>query len=513
MRRRLIVTYVTLLAAVLVGLNVPLAVTIAGNVGNRMFADRQGDTARFASLAEPALRNDQFGALGDELRQYDEMFGIAATVVGRDGRPVLASRSGVDLTDPRLREAVEAALSGQRADLPPRIWPWQREPMVVAEPVGAGGQVTGAALTVSPTWALNRAVWRSWALLAGVSALVLLAGAAAAAPLANWMLRPVQQLDQAAHALAAGRFADRALEGPGPPELRRLTISFNTMADRVATLVERQRSFVSYASHQLRTPLATLRLWVENLEPSVLPAGRGDHRMVAAEIERMGSMCDALLTYARAEATADDIADVDAAEVADARVAIWSQAFSQAGIGLVRAGERRAPVRAAPQALDQALDALLSNAVKFVGREGGRGEPGGGYGEPGRGRGEPGGRVVVLVDTVAARARGSTGWVDIHVIDNGPGLPEADLAQAAQPFWRSPGHQNVDGSGLGITVAEALVTASGGRLDLMPAQPHGLHARVRLPAVPAAGVARPPGPAGHDPAGLGPVGAGPVGPA
>ncbi|MGH3683125.1 MAG: sensor histidine kinase, partial [Natronosporangium sp.] len=119
----------------------------------------------------------------------------------------------------------------------------------------------------------------------------------------------------------------------------------------------------------------------------------------------------------------------------------------------------RAPVRAAPQALDQALDALLSNAVKFVGR---------------------GNQVVVLVDTVPGP--GGAGWADIHVIDNGPGLPADDLAQAAQPFWRSPGHQNVDGSGLGMTVAEALVTASGGRLDLMPAQPHGLHARVRLPA-------------------------------
>lgn len=95
MRRRLIVTYVTLLAAVLIGLNAPLAVTIAGNVSNRMFADRQGDTARFASLAEPALRNDQLGALGDELRQYDEMFLIPAAVVGRDGRPVLDRKSVV----------------------------------------------------------------------------------------------------------------------------------------------------------------------------------------------------------------------------------------------------------------------------------------------------------------------------------------------------------------------------------------------------------------------------------
>lgn len=459
MRRRLIVTYVTLLAAVLVGLNVPLAIALAGNVGNRMFADRQGDTVRFASLAEPALRTRELDALGEELRRYDAMFGIAAVVVGRDGEPVLTSRGGLDLAGARLRAAVDAALSGQRPDQAPRMWPWRSAPMVVAEPVGRGGEIIGAALTVSPTGSLHAAVWRRWALLAGVSGLVLLAGVAAASPLANWMLRPVQQLDQAAHALAAGRFGDRALAGPGPPELQRLTASFNTMADRVATLVERQRSFVSYASHQLRTPLATLRLWVENLASSVQPAGREDHRMVAAEIERMGSMCDALLAYARAEATADDVTDVDAAEVADARVAIWSQAFGQAGVALVRAGERRAPVRAAPQALDQALDALLSNAVKYVGQ---------------------GGQVVVLVDTPPPGGAGHR-WVDIHVIDDGPGLPEQDLDQAAQPFWRSSQHQQVDGSGLGVTVADALVTASGGRLDLMPAQPHGLHARVRLP--------------------------------
>lgn len=116
-------------------------------------------------------------------------------------------------------------------------------------------------------------------------------------------------------------------------------------------------------------------------------------------------------------------------------------------------------MRAAPQALDQALDALLSNAVKFVGR---------------------GNQVVVLVDTARH-------WVDIHVVDNGPGLPEADLAQATEPFWRASGHQHLDGSGLGVTVADALVTASGGRLDLMPAQPHGLHARIRLPGRPPAG--------------------------
>lgn len=461
MRRRLIFTYVTLLAVVLAGLTVPLAISIAGSAGQRMFADRQGDTARFASLAEPALRTGQTGVLRAELRTYDELFGIEAAIVRRDGTLVLASRAGIDEADPLLREPIDEALSGQRTDLAPTVWPWRSEPMVVAEPVGRGGEIIGVALTISPVGTLTAATWRSWALLAGISALVLLAGTAAAAPLANWMLRPVRQLDQAAHALAAGRFADRALAVPGPPELQRLTTSFNAMADRIATLVERQRSFVSYASHQLRTPLATLRLWVENLGPSVQPAGKGDHQMVAGEIERMGSMCDALLAYARAEATADDVTDLDAAEVTDARVAIWSQAAGHAGIRLVRTGVKRAPVRAAPQALDQALDALLSNAVKYVGQ---------------------GGQVVVLVDSGVRPGPAQPEWVDIHVVDDGPGLPAGELAQAAQPFWRSPTHQPMEGAGLGVTVADALVTASGGQLDLMPAHPHGLHARIRLPA-------------------------------
>jgi len=472
-RRRLIVTYVSLLAAVLVGLNVPLAITVFGRDARAMFIDRLNDTARFASLAEPALRTGRTAALATEMREYDEMFGIAAAVVGRDGQLVLASRLNFDVFDLALRSHIDAALSGERAGLRGSLWPWSDDPMIVAEPVGRGGEIIGAALTISPTGALHAVTWRSWGLLALLSGLVLAAGTVAAAPLASWMLRPVRRLDQAAHALTAGRFGDRVAVGPGPPELRRLADSFNTMADRIATLIERQRSFVSYASHQLRTPLATLRLWVENLGSFVTAAGRDDYRMVAEEIERMARMCDALLVYARAEATADDVENVDAAAVADARVAIWSQAADQAGIALARTGAANAPVRAAAQALDQALDALLSNAVKFAGR---------------------GAAVTVTVEEAVP------GWVDIHVVDTGPGLPEADLARATQPFWRRPADQNVDGSGLGVTIADALVTASGGRLDLMPARPHGVHARIRLPqprpargrtpVAPAAGAAR-----------------------
>jgi signal transduction histidine kinase len=458
-RRRLLVTYLTVLATGLLGLSVPLAIAVATRDAQTMFIDRVNDTARFASLAEPALRTGRLAALHAELRKYDQLFGIAAVVVGRDGRPLLSSRERLDLTDPVVHGRIEAALSGQRSGFADVIWPWRGEPLVVAEPVGSGGEIVGAALTVSPTSALHDVTWRSWAVVAGVTAAFLVLGVVLAAPLATWMLRPVHELDDAAHALTEGRFGDRAVVASGPPELRRLAANFNTMADRIATLLGRQRSFVSYASHQLRTPLATLRLAVENLRSSVRDDGVDDYRMVADEIVRLGQMCDALLTYARAEATANDAQDVDAVAVADARVAVWRPAAARAGVRLVRAGSERSTVRAATQAVDQALDALLSNAVKFAGR---------------------GAEVVVRVDPPC------DGWVDVHVVDTGPGLPPDELGHATEAFWRRSTDQNVEGFGLGVTIAEALVTASGGQLDLAPAEPHGVHARIRLPA------ARPP---------------------
>jgi signal transduction histidine kinase len=461
-RRRLLVTYVTLLAAVLLGLDVPLAITLAARNAQTMFIDRQGDTARFASLAEPALRSGQTAALEAELAQYDAMFGIVAAVVARDGHLVLASRANVDVADAVVRDHIEAALSGQRSGFGAVIWPLGDEPLVVAEPVGSGGEIIGAVLTVSPTGTLHAVTWQSLAALAGVSVAVLLVGAAAAVPLARWMLKSVDDLNDTARALSEGRFDDRVAVASGPPELRNLVASFNAMADRIATLVERQRSFVSYASHQLRTPLATLRLCVENLEPSVRKEGRADHEMLADEIERMARLCDALLEYARAEATADDARDVDAAAVADARVAIWGQAATRAGVRLARTGADRAVARAAPQVLDQALDALISNALKFAGT---------------------GATVTVAVDSAVP------GWIGISVVDDGPGMHPAELARATEPFWRRTADQNVDGSGLGVTIADALVKASGGRLDLVPAVPHGVHARIWLPA---AGRAAPP---------------------
>jgi len=460
MRRRLIATYVGLLAMVLVGLSVPLGAALAVRNEQTMFIDRLNDTARFASLAEPALRTGDYVVLENELRDYERMFGIVAGIVGRDGRVLLTSESTLDVKDERVRRGIDAALSGNRAAPEQSLWPWAGGPLVVSEPIGRGGEVIGAALTVSPTGNLHAAIARSWALLAAIATLVLLLGWVATLPLARWMLLPIEKLDEAAHALADGRYSGGRLADSGPIELRRLAQSFTSMADRVTTLLGRQRTFVSYASHQLRTPLATLRLCVENLRPAVTEDGVEDYTMLADEIERMARMCDALLSYALAEVAASERHTLDAVAIADARIAVWRPAAEQAGVSVHREGALSALVRVADDVLDQALDALLSNAVKFAGA----------------------GAQVTLRVVEPDRQR-----VEVHVVDTGPGMPPEDLARAAEAFWRKSSHQNIDGSGLGITIAEALIRASGGSLHLAPASPHGVHARIILPAATASG--------------------------
>lgn len=106
-----------------------------------------------------------------------------------------------------------------------------------------------------------------------------------------------------------------------------------------------------------------------------------------------------------------------------------------------------------PTAVDQALDALIDNAVKFSGA---------------------GGAVTV---TVARR----DGGVALEVRDSGPGMTESQLGQATERFWRAPDAQNVDGAGLGLTIAAVLVDASDGRLTMRPGESRGLVAALWFP--------------------------------
>jgi signal transduction histidine kinase len=456
MRVRLGATYLLLLLLVLAALEVPFAMIIAGRDTQRLVADRLADATRFATLAEPALRADQKEELAGELARYEEVYGIGAIVVDQDAHQIVSSRPGDRLADADVLKQARRALEGGEASDDGTLWPWRTDPFVVAVPVGRGGEVIGAVVTVSPIRTLANGVGTAWSVLAAGGLIVLFAGTVAAWTLARWTLRPVAELDAAAHELGAGDYAARVPAADGPPELRRLGTAFNEMAATVADSLERQRAFVSHASHQLRNPLTALRLRVEDLGVDLTdPQAVEGHRLALEEAERFGDVLDSLLALARAERGRYDLADIDAGEVAWARVVAWQPVAAKKQITLryVRP-PRPLRARAVTTALDQALDALIDNAVKFSGPDA----------------------------TVTIRPAADDDGAAVHVIDTGPGLTEQQRELAMERFWRAPDAQNVDGSGLGLPIVAVLVEASGGRLELLPNAPTGLHARLWFPA-------------------------------
>src|SRR5450631_4196184 len=160
----------------------------------------------------------------------------------------------------------------------------------------------------------------------------------------------------------AGDLAARSAVPDDPPELRRLARSFNATAERLGSLLRSQRGFVADASHQLRTPLAALRLRLENIEADGPQHRPEDLDGALAEVARLTELVDSLLVLARAEDAPAPSVDVSLEPVIEARLDAWSAVADERAVRL-EADVADVGVRSEPGRLEQVLDNLLSNAL------------------------------------------------------------------------------------------------------------------------------------------------------
>lgn len=457
MRRRLLAVLTVLMGVSALLLCLPLGEAYARGRTEHLLLQRRSEAVRFADLAERMRTEADQAELAAEIGRYAELYGAGVVVVDTAGAPV--ARAGAQPPAGAV-EARRRALTGRSTDRLPTLRPWGPARVVLAEPVGRDERVSGAVLLTVPTGAARRDVAVRWALIGAGALAAFGAAALVAAGLARWLMRPVLDLDRAVAGLTAGSLQVRAASGSGPPELRRLRRHFNAMADAVAAALARQRDFVADASHQLRNPLATLVLRLENVEPYLAPGpGQEEHTRALDEAERLEELLDGLLALARVESGAVELRDQDVARAVRERVAAWAPVFRAAGLELAVTGAGRAGAvraHALPDAAGRILDAALDNAVKFVPR---------------------GGRVEV-----SAAAGDGDGTVLVRVADDGPGVPAEQLGLLLRRFVRSPGHQNVPGSGLGLAIADEIARISGGRLEIGANRPRGLVVEARLPA-------------------------------
>jgi signal transduction histidine kinase len=450
------------MAGVLLALGFPLAVSVAAAQQQKVVVDRIDDTARFAALAQFVTKrstgsrvrvtDERQQTLQNELTRYYEVYGIRAGVFYRNSDPMGRAPDDWQLPgDGAVREAFDEALFSRGSHDPQQVWPWRRGRLVVASPVISDGDVVAVVVTDSPTGKMRSKTLQGWLLIAAGEVAAMLLAVGAALRLTGWVLRPVRVLDATTHDIATGRLKSRVASAGGPPELQRLARSFNEMADNVEDVLEQQRAFVADASHQLRNPLAALLLRIELLAFE-LPEGNEEIASVRTEGKRLASVLDDLLDLALAEHTEADLRLTDIGELVTERVGAWRPVADEKGVRLT--GDCPAVTGwADPVTLSSALDAVIDNALKFT----------------------PSGEEVKVC---VARNGEST---EIVVADRGPGLREDELARIGDRFWRSAGHQNVKGSGLGLSISRALLAAGGGSITYAPHEPHGLCVTVAVP--------------------------------
>ncbi|MFE2603778.1 ATP-binding protein [Streptomyces mirabilis] len=463
MRTRLLPLLIVLMAAVLLALGVPLAVSVAAAEQQRVVVDRIDDTARFSALAQfvtdqPAggsrvgTTDERGETLRKELVAYYEVYGIRVGVFYRDLAPMAnAPENWYVVAKGEGREAFNEALLGRRSHDPEQVWPWQRNRLVVASPVIRDGDVIAVVVTDSPTGQMRSKILHGWVIIGAGEVAAMLLALGAALRLTGWVLRPVRVLDATTHDIATGRLKSRVAVAGGPPELRRLARSFNEMADNVEDVLEQQRAFVADASHQLRNPLSALLLRIELLALE-LPEDNEEIASVRTEGKRLAEVLDDLLDLALAEHAEADLRLTDIGELAAERVASWSPLADSRGVRLT--GTCPATTAWADSVtLSSALDAVIDNALKFT----------------------PEGEDVEVA--VASNGEVST----VVVTDRGPGLSDEELARIGDRFWRSAGHQNIKGSGLGLSISRVLLSAGGGSIAYARHEPHGLKVTVTVP--------------------------------
>jgi signal transduction histidine kinase len=471
MRRRLLVAVFLFTLAVVVAFEVPLGLSLARNERTTSMTELQREASSLAVLVTAGLYPGNESSLKSAVSRFAHVDGAVVAVVSV-GKVEAAAGRGVkeELSEARTLAIIKSAATGRASGEegshdPDDDYLYVALPVAVGVSAVTGGQnpqpATDAVLLVAESAGPMHARIRSqWIDLAVFGAGVLVVATVLGALLARSLTRPLEGIEAAVSAVGAGRLSERAPTARGPAELKGLGKTVNEMADRLEELVHTQRAFLADASHQLRTPLTALRLRLEFLDETLNTEQQADLAQALGETDRLSRLVDGLLTLARAEGTRPNRESIDIGAALTERVEAWSALAEERHVMLASSPPRSAGVQcpvlaalACPGHVEQVLDNLLANALEAT--------PAGG--------------------SVSLRAARTGDGIEIHVVDDGPGMSPDDRARAFDRFWRREGAPH-GGSGLGLAIVAQLARMSGGTAWLNASPSGGVDAVVRLEA-------------------------------
>lgn len=471
MRSRLVAILVAMAALTVSGLAIPWGASTATARTQELWFSRYVDAEWFADMAARDLANGDHSGLLMAIQRHRDLYGDRVIVVDAAGREL--ANAGVASDDPAVIASLTEARRNRHPRKPPhRLCVYCPPTMLIAVPVGSGIRVEGAVLIEASTAAAQQDIRNQFAVIALLSLTAMAVFALVAVMVSRWILGPLWRLSHSLRELtgelpkpAAGT-APTAMQRhySGPPEVRALARSFDSMALAVTESVDAQRQLVADTAHAIRNPLAALAIRLESLERFIPGEGAAAYQRATYQVDRLSSVLDGLLRLAVAETPtgfaaahpdADWPSECAVGPVVADRVEEWRPAFEAAEMALeldLSAISESTTAAIPAQALEQILDVLLSNSSRYAGA-----------GACARATVRPNGECIA-----------------ISVADNGAGVAPAEVDQLVNRFFRGASAAT-GGTGLGLPIAVALATRYGGELTIDPAHPKGLRAEVRVP--------------------------------
>lgn len=268
------------------------------------------------------------------------------------------------------------------------------------------------------------------------------------------IIRPIKQISATTKKFAKGDFSVR-IDSQSHDEIGDLCASINQMADELSNTENMKNEFISSVSHELRTPLTAIKGWAETMcmdtDPDTIQ--RGVH-VIVNETERLSEMVEELLDFSRMQSGRFSLqcATMDIlAELGDA-VLIYEEKARKENIRIIYQEPEMLPfVYGDKNRIRQVFINVIDNAIKYS---------------------NPGSTITVSAEEVG-------NMIQVTVTDNGVGISEADLPHVKTKFFKA--NHTRRGSGIGLAVADEIISMHGGRLDITSELNVGTNVTITLP--------------------------------
>ena len=380
--------------------------------------------------------SDMLKYLNWKASQVYEDFGAAIMVVDRSGRMMNNIRSAYEenptfvasLNGKELTEALARVRGGEEIDVRQEV---DGSPtFTVGVPFVQNGMVLGAVLIQTPAQVVEGNVIEMLlpALLIALAALLIAGGGIFL--LVRRVMRPLRELTGASRAMSEGNFAARVKTSADMPEIAELSGAFNTMADKLSLVESQRREFVANVSHELRSPITSIRGFIEGMEDGTIPAEEHPKYLaiVGDETRRLSKLIGDLLALSRLERddAALSLTDFDMCEMLRRAVIRRINDLEAKRMELdCDFADEPCMVHADADRIEQVVVNLLDNAIKFT----------------------PTGGTITLATAV------SRDLCTVTVRDNGIGITAEDRPRVFERFFTADrAHTSGKGTGLGLSI-------------------------------------------------------------